>query len=191
MKNNFNLTKNMDLYTVKLKEILVEGSNKYDILNCKTLKEAHIYCKCKKLSGQLSGILIEKYKLIKNNPSDNNGDFKHKNENVEFKMSNGGKNHNKFNFVQIRIHSNCNYLLSAYYIDYTNLDILGELFIFKINKQNMKILILKYGCYAHGTKCKNGEINESNLSGEYALRPKKDDNLWNELLRFRIHESDI
>ena len=91
---------------------------------------------------------------------------------------------------------NCEYILTAYYIDYTNLDNLGELFIFKINKDDIKPLILQYGGYAHGTIGELGEItmddlNLANNPKEYALRPKYCDKCWNELLNFRIDEIGI
>jgi hypothetical protein len=74
------------------------------------LKNAHIYCKINNLSGQMSGILIEdfiknEYNMSKNNSSDCNGDL-HSKEfgiNYEIKISLGGKNNNKFNYVQLRL----------------------------------------------------------------------------------------
>ena len=98
-----------------------------------------------------------------------------------------------FNYVQLRMNHNCEYILTAYYIDYTNLDNLGELYIFQINKENMKSLILKYGGYAHGTIGELGEITIEDLHSmnnqkEYALRPKYGDKCWIELLSFRINE---
>ena len=79
-----------------------------------------------------------------------------------------------------------------YYVDYTNLDNLGELYIFKLNKENIKPLIVKYGGYAHGTIGELGEItmedlNDINNPKEYALRPKYGDKCWIELLNFRIN----
>lgn len=166
-----------------------------------TLKDAHIYCKYNSLSGQFTGPILEqyiknKYNMTKNKASSCTGDLMCNEINIEVKASNGGKENNKFNFVQIRINHNCQYIFSTYYIDYNNLDNLGELFIFKLNKQNIKELILKYGGYAHGTIGVLGEItledlNDPNNIKEYALRPKYGDNCWNELLQFRIHEITI
>ena len=86
-----------------------------------------------------------------------------------------------------------NIYLTAYYVDYTNLDNLGELYIFKLNKENIKPLIVKYGGYAHGTIGELGEItmedlNDINNPKEYALRPKYGNPCWNDLLNFRIDE---
>jgi hypothetical protein len=187
---------------IKLKQILDSScSNKMHIekiMKLPTLKDIHIYCKYNNLSGQFTGPLIEKYikikyKMTKNNSSSCNGDLKCNNINIEIKASNGGKENNKFNYVQLRINHNCEYILTAYYLDYENLDELGELYIFKLNKENIKSLIVKYGSYAHGTIGVHGEItiddlNDINNQKEYALRPKYGDNCWNDLLQFRIDE---
>jgi hypothetical protein len=84
-------------------------------------------------------------------------------------------------------------ILNNDYINYDNIETEGELFIFKLTKINMKIIILKYGGYAHGTKQKLGEITIDDLENptndkEYAIRPKYGDKCWNELLQFRIQE---
>lgn len=168
------------------------------IMNLMTLKYAHIYCKYNNLSGQFTGPVLEKYikikyKMTKNNPSFCNGDLKYNENNFEIKASNCGKENNKFNYVQLRMNNDCEYIFTAYYIDYKNLDSLGELFIFKLNKENIKNLILKYGKYAHGTHIKLGKItiedlNDINNIKEYSLRPKYGDKCWKELLHFRIDE---
>jgi hypothetical protein len=168
------------------------------IMGLPTLKDAHIYCKYNNLSGQFTGPVLEKYikikyKMTKNSASSCNGDLKCKETNVEIKASNGGKENNKFNFVQLRMNHNCEYILTAYYLDYSNLEDLGELYIFKLNKENIKPLIVKYGGYAHGTIGELGEITIEDLNDvtnpkEYALRPKYGDKCWNELLHFRIDE---
>lgn len=187
---------------VKLKQLLDSCcSNKIHtekIMNLPTLKEAHIYCKYNNLSGQFTGPVLEKYikikyKMTKNNVACCNGDLEYNKINFEIKASNGGKENNKFNFVQLRMNHNCNYILTAYYIDYKNLENLGELYIFKLNKDNIKALIVKYGFYAHGTIGKLGKItikdlNDKNNTKEYAIRPKYGDKCWVELLKFRIEE---
>jgi hypothetical protein len=91
---------------------------------------------------------------------------------------------------------NCEYILTAYYLDYTNLENLGELFIFKLNKQNLIPLIIKYGGYAHGTIGELGkitieELNDKTNQKEYSLRQKYGDKCWNELLNFRIYKLAI
>ncbi len=85
--------------------------------------------------------------MIKNNASDCIGDLQYNETNYEIKISTGGKDHNKFNYVQLRTRTihNCEYILTAYYIDNNNIDTMGELFIFKLNKKNIKYMILNYG----------------------------------------------
>jgi hypothetical protein len=187
---------------IKLKRVLDRSYStkihRKTIMKLPSLKDAHIYCKINNLSGQISGPMLEKYiaikySMIKNNASFCNGDLNNNKINIEIKTSNGGKENNKFNYVQLRINHSCEYILTAYYIDYANLDNLGELYIFKLNKENIKQLILKYGNYAHGTIKKLGKItiedlNNINNSKEYALRPKYGDKCWIELLNFRINQ---
>lgn len=187
---------------LKLKHFLDSScSNKIHIdtiMNLPTLKDAHIYCKYNKLSGQFTGPVLEKYikikyKMTKNNASLCIGDLNCNETNIEIKVSNGGKENNKFNYVQIRLNHNCQYIFTAYYIHYTNLNNLGELYIFKLNKKDIIQLILKYGGYAHGTIGELGEIsiedlNDFNNQKEYTLRPKYGDSCWIELLHFRIDE---
>lgn len=184
----------------KLKHLLdiAKYNHKSEILKESTLKDAHIYCKLHGLSGQVSGPLIEsfiqvKYEMIKNKASECIGDLQYKETNMEIKISNGGKSNNKFNYVQLRMNHNCEYILTAYHIDYDTLDNLGNLFIFKLNKENIKPLILNYGGYAHGTIQKLGPIKKEDLDDvnndkEYAIRPKYGDACWNELLKFRIDD---
>jgi len=167
-----------------------------NIMKLPTLKDAHMYCKYNNLSGQFTGPVLEKYikikyNMTKNNASLCNGDLYSNHTNIEIKASNGGKENNKFNYVQLRMNHNCEYLLTAYYICQQNLDNLGDLYIFKLNKDNMKRLIVKYGHYAHGTIGELGKITMDDLNNvtnqkEYALRPKYKDNCWNELLTFKV-----
>ena len=186
----------------KLKDILDNSKTNYEkeVMALNTLKEAHIYCKIHKLSGQVTGALVEnfikyKYKMEKNCASKCIGDLKHNNIDIEIKVSNGGKDNNKFNFVQIRMNHTCEYLLTAYYLDYTNVNTLGELYLFKLNKNDIKKIILDHGGYAHGTITKLGKITKDDLDKnnnekEYALRPKYGDNCWKRLLEFRINNID-
>jgi hypothetical protein len=90
----------------------------------------------------------------------------------------------------------CEYILTAYYINKSNLHILGELFIFRLNKDSIKDVILKYGGYAHGTKQQLGPITLEKLedktnNNEYAIRPIYGDNCWRCLLKYRTHEISI
>jgi len=185
---------------IKLKHILSisKCNHKIEIMKQPDIKYAHIYCKINQLSGQVAGPLIEfylknKYEMIKNNSSLCIGDLQHNQTNIELKISNGGKENNKFNYVQLRMNHLCEYILTAYYINDDNLETMGELFIFKLNKPDIKKIIFKYGGYAHGTKQKLGEITQEELENptndkEYAIRPKYGDKCWQELLQFRIHE---
>lgn len=169
-----------------------------NILKCETLKDAHIYCKINNLSGQFVGPVLEKYiktkyNMTKNNASTCTGDLQCNDINIEIKVSNGGKENNKFNFIQLRMNHQCEYIFTAYHIDYTNIDNLGDLYIFRLNKENIKPLIKNHGGYAHGTIGELGNItiedlNDVNNRKEYALRPKYGDKCWCELLQFRIDE---
>jgi hypothetical protein len=113
--------------------------------------------------------------------------------NKELKASNGGTEHNKFNFVQIRMNHQCEYIFTAYYISPENIDNLGELFIFKLTKTDIKPIIFKYGGYAHRTIKELGkktieDLDDIDNMKEYALRPKYGDDCWKELLKFRVDE---
>jgi len=189
---------------IKLKEHLYLSKINYEeiIMKSSTLKEAHVYCIIYNLSAQQYGSLLEKYIIVKFKYSKNKannciGDCNKNGNNLEIKVSLGGVNHDKFNYVQIRPSHDCNtYLLTAYYLSYDNIETEGELFIFKISKNEIKNLILKYGSYAHGTVKKNGiitieNLNDKNNINEYALRPKINDNCWKELMKFYINENEI
>jgi len=173
-----------------------------EILKETTLKHAHIYCVINNINSQKYGCLIEKYirikhKFIKNNASNCNGDCSKDNKNSEIKSSLGGKNRNKFNWLQIRLyHDIQNYIFTAYYLNNNNVEGEGELFIFNIPKENIFDIILKYGSYAHGTKKEYGDITleklkNSKSSIEYALRPSYGDKLWNYILKYKIDEDHI
>ena len=128
--------------------------------------------------------------------------------NIEIKVSNGGQNMNEFNFVQIRMNHDCDYILTAYYLSEENLEQDGEMFCFFLNKEDMISVLIKHGSYAHGTKGQNGEIKEEDFwtllvsqeGGEedkkkkiinmknpysYALRPTYNDECWKTLMQFR------
>ena len=170
-----------------------------EIMLCKSLKAAHIYCKINALSGQITGPLIERYmrdafQMTKVSASACIGDLRCEGVNYEVKISNGGMKNNRFNYVQLRMNHECEYILTAYYLDESNVKQLGELFVFRLDKKEMKQLILAYGSYAHGTKKVLGGISEEDLSRndnqkEYALRPVYDDACWKALLKHRVPES--
>ena len=181
-----------------LKSVLHGGkiNHKQCIKMCETVKDAHIYCKLNKLPGQISGNLLETFisdfcNMTKNNSSECKGYLFRDGKNYEIKTSLGGKECNKFNFVQLRMHHDCEYIFTAYYVCDENVANCGELFMFKMDKESIKQLICKYGSYAHGTKTKNGDISMCDLEcpnnmKEYCLRPKYGDKLWNDLLTYRI-----
>jgi hypothetical protein len=186
---------------IKLKHILglCKCDHKKEINKEPHLKDAHMYCKINQLPGQVSGLLIEnyikhKYTMVKNKPELCIGDLRGNNQtNIEIKVSIGGKDNNRFNYVQLRMNHICEYILTAYYVNETNIDSLGELFIFRLKKDDIKSFILKYGSYAHGTKKKLGPITQEDLDDtannkEYAIRPTFKDKCWQELLEFRITE---
>ena len=184
----------------KLKHMLEESTcnHKIEIMKQVNIKRAHIYCKIHNLPGQVTGPLIEHYikniyGMEKNSSSLCTGDLQHNQINFEIKVSNGGKDNKRFNYVQLRMNHRCDYILTAYHINYDNIETLGELYIFKLTKLNIKPIILKYGGYAHGTITKLGEITQVDLENptndkEYAIRPKYGDKCWNELLHFRVQE---
>ena len=177
---------------------LSKCNHKLQIMKLPDIKTAHIYCKENLLSGQVSGPLIEhfikdKYAMSKNKASLCIGDLQLNHINLEIKVSNGGKNHHTFNYVQIRMNHVCDYILTAYYLHESNMDRSGELFIFRLNKKDMQKMILKYGGYAHGTVQKLGPITAEDLDSvtndkEYAIRPKYGDKCWRDLLQYRIRD---
>jgi len=178
--------------------ILNKINHKLIILKELSLKHAHIYCFINRLSGQKSGPLIEHYIIEKNFMKRNKsylliGDANYNNTNYEIKISIGGADHDKFNYVQLRMNHECDYILTAYFINEDNLINNGELFIFLLTKSDIKNIILKHGSYAHGTNNQLGKITEENLTDvsnnkEYAIRPKYGDKCWLDLLDFRINE---
>jgi hypothetical protein len=167
-----------------------------------TLKAAHIYCIIHSISAQQYGPLLEKYIITKNNYTKNSasdciGDCSKGSENVEVKASLGGATHTKFNYVQIRLSQDISsYILTAYHLSPENVETEGELYVFKVPKEDLKKLIASYGGYAHGTVKEHGQItveslNEEKNMKEYALRPTVSDKCWKELMRFRVEESAI
>ena len=188
----------------KLKEILSRSHVKHDdeIMNLSTLKDAHVYCVIHSLHAQQYGPLLEKFirtkfNYIKNNAKDCTGDCSKDGKNSEVKVSLGGANHKKFNFVQIRPYHDCHtYILTAYYLSSENSEEEGELYVFKVPKNDIKKIIISYGGYAHGTVKEHGEITSESLNDEtskkeYAIRPTLKDECWNTLMTFRISEVEL
>lgn len=181
----------------KLAELLniSKSNHKKEILKQETLKLAMIYCKIHCLNGNF-GYLIEHYisktyNLQRVSRNIYSGDFYTSFGNVELKCSLGTKEHNKFNFVQIRPSQDCNYFLICYYLSFENIDNLGDLYIFNISKENMINLLSMFGNYAHGSIKSFGKISYEKIlktSHEYCLRPVFGNKLWKELLKFRVND---
>ena len=203
--------KTIDFYNLEVKDIkekLLNYTIKRDneeILKTKSLKDACIYCKYYNLSSQQYGPLLEKYiiekfKYIKNNAKNCIGDCSKNGENFEIKISFGISVSNicKFNFVQLRLSKfhNCSYILIAYHLFPEIIeDRMGELYIFKVPKEEMKKIVLLYGGYAHGTIKVNGKITSNSIANnsknEYAVRPTINDECWQKLMFFRILEDNL
>lgn len=173
-----------------------------EVLNLTTLKEAHTYCIIHDISSQKYGLLLEKFirtkfNYNKNKPADCTGDCSKDGKNSEVKVSLGGATHRKFNFVQIRPFHDCEtYILTAYHLSLENVEVEGELYIFKVTKSDIKQIVSVYGGYAHGTIKKHGSItidslNDEKNTKEYALRPTINDKCWKALLSFKITESEL
>jgi hypothetical protein len=188
----------------RLKEHLVSIKIKHkdEIMKLSTLKEAHVYCIIHNVSAQQYGPLLEKYirtkyQYDKNKAEDCTGDCSKDGTNLEIKVSLGGAEHKKFNFVQIRPSHDCGiYILTAYHVSFDNVDEEGELYVFKVPKENLMELIASYGGYAHGTIKEHGEITSDSLTvnkntKEYALRPTIEDECWKTLMQYRIPEFDL
>jgi hypothetical protein len=188
----------------RLREHLAHSNVNHEeqIMKLSTLKEANIYCVINDVSAQKYGSLLEKFIRTKFNYNKNKaenctGDLSKEGKNSEVKVSLGGANHTKFNFVQIRPSHDCEiYILTAYYLSYENIETEGELYIFKVPKSDIKKLVVSYGGYAHGTIKEHGiitndSINDELSTKEYAIRPTINDECWKELMEFRVQESKI
>jgi len=191
-------------YSQRLLELISKKhvNHRVEILKESSLKDAHIYCKINELPGQISGNLIEmyiqkKFEMVKNIAQTCSGDLHFDSQNIEVKISLGGICCRQFNYVQIRLNHDIDYyLLTAYFISLENVDKSGELFVFKIGKESIKTLILKYGAYAHGSVKNLGKISLTQLNSlpnnnEYCLRPKHNSVFWKELLEHKTLEFDV
>ena len=184
----------------KLTELLrsVSLDHQKEILKLSTFKEAHIYCLSSNISSQKYGPLLEKFfqekfQYLKNDSKECTGDCRKEGKNYEIKVSLGGMTYSKYNYVQLRPSHDCDfYILTAYYLSEDNLRMEGELFVFRVPKEEIKKLIVSHGGYAHGTVKEHGEITLENLGKkEFAIRPRYGDNCWKELLNFRVLESEL
>lgn len=173
-----------------------------EIVQEATLKDAHIYCVTHKIRPHEYGSLLEHYICTKhgfsrNDASSSNGDMRVKSENAEVKVSVGigcdchPTRRVKFNWVQLRpTHSVHFYVLTAYHLAHENVGADGELYVFRVPKDEMVRLLVRYGGYAHGTKARLGEIAADDMCAdhtkEYALRPAYGGACWRELLEMRV-----
>ena len=91
---------------------------------------------------------------------------------VEIKVS-LSDHRGRVNFVQIRPHQPVShYLLIAW--DMSDQDPLGRLWSFFLTPQEMELLVVRYGHYAHGSRNELGTITQDTLASgqrEFALRP--------------------
>jgi hypothetical protein len=155
------------------------------IMHEPTLKDAHVYCVTNGVVAQKYGPFLEKYIISnygfgKNSASERNGDCSKNSKNYEIKVSLGGSTHSKFNYVQIRLDHDIDwYVMTAYHLTPANVDDMGQLFVFKVPKTEMALIVKEHGGYAHGT---NGE--EGNR--EFAIRPKYMDKCWASLCPFLV-----
>ena len=172
------------------------------IMKLATLKDAHTYCVIHGVSAQQYGPLLErfiriKFNYIKNKAEDCTGDCSKDGKNSEVKVSLGGATHTKFNFVQIRPSHDCEtYILTAYNLSSDNVESEGELYIFKVPKEDIKKIVVSFGGYAHGTIKEHGKItieslNDEKSKKEYALRPIINDACWKVLMQFKVSESGL
>lgn len=172
-----------------------------EIMRLNSLKEAHAYCLVHNVTTQQYGPLLEKfirlkYNYAKNKSEDLIGDCSKCGNNAEVKVSLGGFTRSKFNFVQIRPMHDCEtYILTAYNLSLENVESEGELYIFKIPKEEILKLIVAFGSYAHGTTREHGKITAESLisqrSMEYSLRPAIHSRCWRALSTFRVSEGSL
>ena len=174
------------------KDINHETDTLNSCLMCKSLLPSQSW------STVLESHICKKFNINKISASECRGDAycERNNEYIEIKVSLGGKNGTKFNFVQLRPHHNIDcYLFLCY--DHT-VGEFGEYYYFKIPKKVINDLLPQYGGYAHGTIKEYGKITTDSILShmdkkvEYALRTNKGDGLWNELLKWRcVDESKM
>lgn len=176
--------------------------HEHEIMRLTTLKEAHIYCVIRGVSAQQYGPLLErflrtKFSYAKNLAKDCIGDCSKDGKNSEVKVSLGGATHSKFNYVQIRPNHDCEtYILTAYHLSPENVEAEGELFVFRVPKEDIKRIVVDHGGYAHGTLKEHGLITMESIADEksgkeYALRPAIHDACWKSLMPYRITEADL
>ena len=179
----------------QLRQILAEGNVDHEkaIFKEPSIKAACAYCVLNRLPTQLYGNLMERY--IENKFGyicvAGVGDCRTKVGNIEIKTSFGSKKLGKiWKFSGIRPCKHMdNFILVAYRLTKKNVNKLGHVFIFKLNRQQMIRFLLKFGHYSRGSVKKNGPINhKSVVSGRhaYGLQVSFGSKKWEALLPYRV-----
>lgn len=160
------------------------------IKSLKSINEAFAYSKVN-LNGPQYGVLLEKYlinryKWKQIESKQMCGDIKTNRHVFELKVSLSGSEKKKFNFNHIRNQPVDFFILIAYYVDLINLHDLGELFIFKLNKDELNALVGK--SFSHGCISLWEKVDEKtkNLVVEKDLSVVYKSAKWNKLLKYRI-----
>jgi len=174
-----------------------------------SIEKAHLYCVLQNLTPQQYGTLLEDhiktyFQWTSLKASDCAGDCRALSATVEIKVSMGNRSHRKkFNYVQIRVsHKIDFYFMTAYYLCMSNWQQGGELYIFRIEKDDMLYLLSRFGEYAHGTIKKQGKITLRKLEEEctaidppktceYALRPVVGGECWEALMKYRVFVTGV
>ncbi len=154
-----------------------------DVLTASTFEEACATCLLAGLSPQSFGHLLEKWiAQTFDYAKDKEGDVNIHGRSVELKVSLGGKTRKRFNFVQLRLNRDIDFLLVAYHLSKENVQTLGETYLFYVPNKDMKHLLRTHGSLAHGKKAEMS----GNSFQEKALRPVLGDAAWNALCAFQI-----
>lgn len=159
------------------------------IKSLKSINEAFAYSKVN-LTGPQYGPLLEKYlinryKWKQIQAKKMCGDIKTNRHVFELKVSLSGSEKKPFNFNGIRNQPIDFYILIAYYVDLKNSHDLGELFIFKLNKDELYALLGKH--FSHGCKSLWEKVDEKIKKLGVVYKSAK----WSKLLKYRISEQEL
>ena len=161
----------------------------------RTFKASLAYAKVE-LSGPQYGPFIQKLIIKKNYwtkilAKELKGDFKTTlGVYIELKISLGTIKCNKFNFGQIRLQHEVDfYILIAYYVSDSNWNKLGEVFIFKLKKNEISAFI--GNCYSHGTINGWNDLDSKIIEkhSEKSIGVSYNSIAWKKLLKFRISQN--
>lgn len=147
-------------------------------------KNTNLATVLRNISSQSYGPLMQKIhirhnKLEKVAATEDRGDFRRNKSYYEYKFTIQSSD-GKTNFVQIRPWQKCDYVFEV-------LNLQNELELYYVPKRRLMQLVEEYGGAAHGTK----EANSSNKKVEYALRPTKNNDCWNDLQKYRITREEL